>query len=439
MTRFARARGSKASNERAPADSTPWEVMKEQLLQSKKDNDDSKNRKEAEQKRIENYENFLKEQKVQKRKSTWCDFPESEHIKSVNNEQAPKTKIKNKKSKTKNETDHSDHSKPEPENHNKDEINSNNEIKKSKKKKKKLQNDTQSPPKTETLDKMEPVQTIKKGKKGKQKSKTVPDPALPNSKSDNTTPTESNQKVSTDMLNNKQPKNKKNKKLVNGKPVRRKAINDHSFQLIINGKEIELERFDGFPVMKKDAERLKELMASMLKKGIPKSEVQRTIKLERRRAEKALARAKKDVCYNCRKGGHVLSDCPELKEKIPGGNVADGVCFKCGSTEHRQFECKVQREKEFRFATCFICKEPGHIARQCPDNPKGLYPNGGNCKLCGDVTHLRKDCPTAMDKKEDSSIKLHTIDSGENIEDVGMKSNNFTFAETTKKPKKIKF
>jgi hypothetical protein len=36
----------------------------------------------------------------------------------------------------------------------------------------------------------------------------------------------------------------------------------------------------------------------------------------------------------------------------------------------------------------------GHIARQCPDNPKGLYPNGGNCKLCGDVTHLRKDCPT---------------------------------------------
>lgn len=36
----------------------------------------------------------------------------------------------------------------------------------------------------------------------------------------------------------------------------------------------------------------------------------------------------------------------------------------------------------------------GHIARQCPDNPKGLYPNGGCCKLCGDVTHLRKDCPT---------------------------------------------
>jgi zinc finger CCHC domain-containing protein 9 len=47
MTRFARAKGSKSSNERAPEDSTPWEVMKEQLLQSKKDNDDMKKRQEV--------------------------------------------------------------------------------------------------------------------------------------------------------------------------------------------------------------------------------------------------------------------------------------------------------------------------------------------------------------------------------------------------------
>lgn len=166
----------------------------------------------------------------------------------------------------------------------------------------------------------------------------------------------------TDKKNNhsgdKDTVKKQKKKLKkNEQPNRRKPINDQSFQLIINGKEVELVRYDGFPIMKKDAERLNELKKNMIKKGIPKSEVQRTMKLERRRAEKALARVKREVCYNCRKGGHNLSDCPDLKSNLPGVNAADGLCFKCGSTEHRQFECKVQRDKEFRFATCFICKE----------------------------------------------------------------------------------
>lgn len=164
--------------------------------------------------------------------------------------------------------------------------------------------------------------------------------------------------VPNDKQNNSHQKKMKDKKLLDGVPARRKPINDRSFQLIINGKEVELFRFDGFPIMRKDAERLEELKSNMIKKGIPKSEVNRTLKLERRRAEKALARLKRDVCYNCRKGGHNLSDCPELKTKIPGVGAPDGVCFKCGSTEHRQFECKVQKDTEFRFATCFICKEP---------------------------------------------------------------------------------
>ncbi|CAH2044009.1 unnamed protein product, partial [Iphiclides podalirius] len=216
MTRFARAKGSKASNQKAPEDSTPWEVMKDQIIKSKKESEEAKHRQEAEQQRIENYTNFLKEQKVQKRKATWCDFPD-----------------------------------------------------------------------------------------------------------DNT--------VNNSNLN-----------------------------------------------------------------------------------------------------------CPDLKSKIPGVDSAEGVCFKCGSTEHRQFECKVQRDKEFRFATCFICKEAGHIARQCPDNPKGLYPNGGCCKLCGDVTHLKKDCPTTNLKKEETSIKLQTLDNTENIEDINQKVEN-TFKEGMKKPKKIRF
>ncbi|XP_068617618.1 zinc finger CCHC domain-containing protein 9-like [Battus philenor] len=446
MTRFARAKGSKSSNLKAPEDSTPWEVLKEQIVQSKKENEEAKQRKEAEQKRIENYTNFLKEQKVQKRKATWCDFPETE---SKKDSVKSNTVIKKKKSdKPKSTTNAQILNEPQPA------LNTDAKIQNKKKKKTKLltqelsNNENKTDIQTESLynnlvseKSSDNAQSNNVKKKEKRKNKKLQHTTSNNSE-ETTTEVNTDNKITDSQpeqnsnINNNQ---KSKKKLQKGQqPTRRKEMNDRSFQLIINGKEIELIRYDGFPIMKKDAERLEELKNNMLKKGIPKSEVQRNMKLERRRAEKALARLKRDVCYNCRKGGHNLSDCPDLKTKIPGVDSAEGVCFKCGSTEHRQFECKVQRDKEFRFATCFICKEAGHIARQCPDNPKGLYPNGGCCKLCGDVTHLKKDCPTTKDKKEETSIKLQTLQGADNIEDIIQKTES-TVKEEIRKPKKIKF
>ncbi|CAH3983223.1 zinc finger CCHC domain-containing protein 9-like [Pieris brassicae] len=437
MTRFARAKGSKSSNLKDPEDSTPWEVMKEQMVKAKADNEESIKRKEAEQQRIDNYENFLKERKVEKRKVEWCDFPETVSAKTQNvNASHNLYKNKNKRSNSVLEND------------NQSSQVSTKKLKKNKDKNKKIpsenvtasydispdinngsveqfQNSEKNVITSNDLDKTESVDSTK-NKKNRKK--------LNCSSKSNVTQDQELTQQSIKLSNVESTK--KNKKQ-GDKAVRRKEITEKSFKLIINGKDVELVRFDGFPIMKKDAERLQELKNSMIKKGIPKSEVQRTIKLERRRAEKALARVKRDVCYNCRKGGHNLSDCPDLKSNIPGVDSADGVCFKCGSTEHRQNECKVQRDKEFRFATCFICRETGHLARQCPDNPKGLYPNGGCCKLCGDVTHLRKDCPTVSEKKESTSIKLSTLDGTDNIEDIGQST--LTSVQETKKPKKIKF
>lgn len=455
MTRFARAKGSKASNERAPEDATPWEVMKEQLLQAKIDGEHAKKRLEAEQQRVENYENFLKEQKVQKRQASWCDFPETKT-------DSKKPKFQHDKKKVSEHTVGNQHS----ENHfqrasgtattsyeETDKTSSVNNDKTTKKKKSKNNKE-----KTSSLHDAAPAEKVNESNKDETKPQDAIDDqdmskkkAKKNKKTKNSDTANSTESSKTDDNKLEKPgdqpnkgqnqtkvSKKKKKKLVDGKPVRRKAENDSSFQLIINGKEVELVRFEGFPIMRKDADRLQDLKNNMIRRGIPKSEVQRTIKLERRRAEKALARLKRDVCYNCRKGGHNLSDCPELKSKIPGENGADGVCFKCGSTEHRQFECKVQKDKEFRFASCFICREQGHIARQCPDNPKGLYPNGGGCKLCGDVTHLRKDCPTDQDKRVESTVKLPTLESVDNIEDIEQQQ-AVKPTESVKKPKKIKF
>lgn len=321
---------------------------------------------QAEKQRIENYEKFLKEHKVQKRNATWCDFPEAENIKKNKTARIdlalPKKSKKDKPSKQESTS-------------NKEQINTaiektdnsipledtNENVKIKQKNVPKVQTNSEQ---TDTQNKLSVLPNkLKHTKKNKKKNKQYKN----STESENTSHVDdssSQHQNSTDVSNRKHNVNKnitkdikKKKKYENGQPTRRKVVNDNSFQFIINGKEIELVRFDGFPIMKRDAERLEELKKNMMNKGIPKSEVQRTMKLERRRAEKALARLKREVCYNCRKGGHNLSDCPDLKSKIPGVDAADGMCFKCGSTEHRQFECKVQRDKEFRFATCFICKD----------------------------------------------------------------------------------
>jgi len=75
------------------------------------------------------------------------------------------------------------------------------------------------------------------------------------------------------------------------------------------------------------------------------------------------------ICFNCRKSGHGVQDCPEKTHGMDK-NLKSRVCFICGSKDHR--------------------------ALQCPSNPRGLYPDGGGCKFCGDVTHLYMACPKKL-------------------------------------------
>lgn len=233
-------------------------------------------------------------------------------------------------------------------------------------------------------------------------------------------------------LNETSPSN-----LVQTKPINSvKKNGKRSLKDTPNKIEIELAYFDGFPIKKSDADRLKKLKKEMISRGIPRKEIDVSLKLERRKAEKALAREKKKVCFNCRNGGHTLSECPKLHNNSNVPQFQSGICFKCGSTEHTHFECKVARGESFRFAQCFICEEQGHIAKQCPNNNRGIYPNGGACNTCGDVTHLKKDCPLYQMGQTESKVAADKIDerSIESLEIAVLKSPTII-----KKPKKVIF
>lgn len=92
---------------------------------------------------------------------------------------------------------------------------------------------------------------------------------------------------------------------------------------IKNDSYSNVEKFDGFSVLKEDAVKLRVEKFKLIKQGVPRHQLKTQLMPMRRRAEKKLARMRQKACFHCRQPGHMLNQCPEL-----GTNTALGVCFK---------------------------------------------------------------------------------------------------------------
>jgi len=125
-----------------------------------------------------------------------------------------------------------------------------------------------------------------------------------------------------------------------------------------------------------------------------------------RRLKRIAERHAHTTCFACREVGHSARDCPTVtqpegdgdggKTKPGTGAAVVGICYRCGSRKHTLARCRKQPDQPddpLPFASCFVCSGRGHLAGSCPkNNGKGVYPNGGSCKLCGETTHLARDC-----------------------------------------------
>ena len=114
---------------------------------------------------------------------------------------------------------------------------------------------------------------------------------------------------------------------------------------------------------------------------------------EHRRDRREKERERDKVCYNCRKEGHRAERCPELVSGGKCGTTTTTICYRCGLDDHSLKQCRLPEKVGLPHAVCFVCKGKGHLAGACPSNAKGVYPDGGCCKICRQVDHLAKDCP----------------------------------------------
>uniref|UniRef100_H0XPP2 CCHC-type domain-containing protein n=1 Tax=Otolemur garnettii TaxID=30611 RepID=H0XPP2_OTOGA len=115
-------------------------------------------------------------------------------------------------------------------------------------------------------------------------------------------------------------------------------------------------------------------------------EVREEIAVALKKLKRQAAKKNAMVCFHCRKPGLGIADCPAALENQ---DIGTGICYLCGSTEHEITKVKAKVDPavgELPFAKCFVCGEMGHLSRF-------LYSDGGGCKLCASVKHLKKDCP----------------------------------------------
>ncbi|PIA54164.1 hypothetical protein AQUCO_00900609v1 [Aquilegia coerulea] len=97
------------------------------------------------------------------------------------------------------------------------------------------------------------------------------------------------------------------------------------------------------------------------------------------------------TCYGCGEEGHNVANCSKRRKK---------PCFICGSFEHGIRNCSQGQD-------CFICKNRGHRAKDCPEKHQVNAQENKICLRCGDFGHLMFSCSIDYDPEDLKEIQCY--------------------------------
>lgn len=260
MTRYARGKGSKASNEKLPNEPTPWHVMKQQVEEYK--NKEPLVKKKGAKELLKEQESMLDNNTDG---NTWAEFEDN------NSKFNEKKKLKSLKTNRNVDTNltkisqNNDIVTPE----------SNNNIKKLQKPEDTTTNATDNKKNTISNKKEQP---IKEESSLIEEKSSIPQNEVylnPNMLSKRQ---KRNLKRKLNMSDNESKKfkqdissqnafNKKERKIKTKTEYKRRKPDVGVTKMTINGVETEIVKFDGFPVKKEDGIRLAELKQKLIMKG----------------------------------------------------------------------------------------------------------------------------------------------------------------------------
>nr|GEX19772.1 DNA-binding protein HEXBP [Tanacetum cinerariifolium] len=87
-----------------------------------------------------------------------------------------------------------------------------------------------------------------------------------------------------------------------------------------------------------------------------------------------------DICFICKADNHIAKNCPEKAQW-----EKHKICLLCRQRGfgHSLATCPQPLEDGgTKYATCFICKEQGHLSKDCPKNAHGIYPKAIEALAC---------------------------------------------------------